>query len=158
MAAVAAPTDLTVQSAAFGDLDRRVLHDLLRLRCDVFVVEQDCPYPDIDGRDAEPATVHFWIADGDEVLACLRRLADPGGVVRLGRIATRADRRGEGLAAALVTAALVGVTGTAVLDAQSPMVDWYARFGFERSGPEFVEDGIPHVPMRRPAPGAATGV
>ena len=145
-------TALPVQSSPFGAIDPRVLHDLLRLRCDVFVVEQDCPYPDIDGRDAEATTVHFWVADGDDVIACLRRLADPGGVVRLGRIATRADRRGEGLAAALITAALEGVTGPAALDAQSPMVDWYGRFGFERSGPEFVEDGIPHVPMRRPAP------
>lgn len=158
MAGVAAPTDLPVRSRPFAELGVRVLHDLLRLRCDVFVVEQDCPYPDIDGRDAEPDTVHFWVADDDAVVACLRRLADPGGVVRLGRIATRADRRGEGHAAALVGAALVGVTGPAELDAQSRMVDWYRRFGFERSGPEFVEDGIPHVPMRRPAPGAATGV
>ena len=157
MARVGAPTDLAVRSCAFADLDPKVLHDLLRLRCDVFVVEQDCPYPDIDGRDAEPTTRHFWIADGDELVACLRRLADPGGVVRLGRIATRAGRRGEGHAAALVAASLVGVTGPAVLDAQSRMVDWYRRFGFERSGPEFVEDGIPHVPMRRPAPGAPAG-
>lgn len=150
-------TALPVQSSPFGGIDPRVLHDLLRLRCDVFVVEQDCPYPDIDGRDAEPTTVHFWVADRDVLVACLRRLADPGGVVRLGRIATRADRRGEGHAAALITAALVGVTGPAVLDAQSQMVDWYGRFGFERSGPEFVEDGIPHVPMRRPAPGGPAG-
>ena len=151
-------TALPVHSSPFDGIAPRVLHDLLRLRCDVFVVEQDCPYPDIDGRDAEPTTVHFWVADGDVLVACLRRLADPDGVARLGRIATRADRRGEGHAAALITAALDGVTGPAVLDAQSQMVDWYGRFGFERSGPEFVEDGIPHVPMRRPAPGATTGV
>lgn len=150
-------TDPAVQSSPFDGIDPRVLHDLLRLRCDVFVVEQDCPYPDIDGRDAEPSTVHFWVADRGVLVACLRRLADPGGVVRLGRIATRADRRGEGHAAALIAAALVGVTGPAVLDAQSQMVDWYGRFGFERSGPEFVEDGIPHVPMRRPAPRDAAG-
>ncbi len=146
---MADPSALPVQSAAFGDLDVTVLHDLLRLRCDVFVVEQDCPYPDIDGRDAETTTVHFWVTDGDVLVACLRRLDEPDGAVRIGRIATRADRRGEGLAAGLVRAALDGVAGPAVLDAQSPMVDWYTRFGFVPSGPEFVEDGIPHVPMRR---------
>lgn len=146
---MADPSALPVQSAAFGDLDVTVLHDLLRLRCDVFVVEQDCPYPDIDGRDAETTTVHFWVTDGDVLVACLRRLDEPDGAVRIGRIATRADRRGEGLAAGLVRAALDGEAGPAVLDAQSPMVDWYTRFGFVPSGPEFVEDGIPHVPMRR---------
>ncbi|MCB1004925.1 MAG: GNAT family N-acetyltransferase [Acidimicrobiales bacterium] len=149
---MADPADLTVRSCAFADLEPRVLHDLLRLRCDVFVVEQDCPYPDIDGRDAEPGARHFWVADGEALVACLRRLADPDGVTRIGRIATRADRRGQGLAAALVAAALDGVDGPAVLDAQSQMVGWYARFGFAPDGPEFVEDGIPHVPMRRPAP------
>ena len=70
-------TALPVQSSPFDGIEPRVLHDLLRLRCDVFVVEQDCPYPDIDGRDAEATTVHFWVADGAVLVACLRRLADP---------------------------------------------------------------------------------
>lgn len=140
----------TVRSAPLAELPATLAHDLFRLRADVFVVEQECAYPDLDGRDAEPATLQFWVEEDGEVLACLRRLVDPGGVTRIGRIATRADQRGRGLAATLVEAALDGVQGPAVLDAQSRMVDWYARFGFAADGPEFVEDGIPHVPMRRP--------
>ena len=140
----------TVRSAPLAELPAPLAHDLFRLRADVFVVEQDCAYPDLDGRDVEAGTLHFWVEEDGEVLACLRRLVDPGGATRIGRIATRADQRGRGLAAALVEAALEGVEGPAVLDAQSRMVEWYARFGFAPDGPEFVEDGIPHVPMRRP--------
>ena len=139
-----------VRSAPLAELPGPLVHELFRLRADVFVVEQACAYPDLDGRDLEPGALQFWIDEDGDVVACLRRLADPGGVTRIGRIATRADQRGRGLAGALVEAALVGVTGPAVLDAQSQMVDWYGRFGFAPDGPEFVEDGIAHVPMRRP--------
>ena len=64
----------------------------------------------------------------------------------------RPDARGQGLAGALVEHALAASSGAAVvLDAQSHLRHWYERYGFAVSGPAFVEDGIPHVPMRRPA-------
>jgi ElaA protein len=127
-----------------------VLHDILKLRADVFVVEQDCVYRDLDGRDTEAGALHYWAEVDGTVAACLRRLDEPDGVVRVGRIATRVDHRGQGLAAALITAALEGVDGPAVLDAQVQLEEWYGRLGFVRAGPTFVEDGIPHVPMVRP--------
>ena len=78
------------------------------------------------------------------------RLLDEGDHLRIGRVATRAAHRGGGLAAALVDTALEIAEGReVVLDAQSHLVDWYLRFGFEPSGRGFVEDGIPHTPMRR---------
>ena len=78
------------------------------------------------------------------------RLLDEGAHLRIGRVATRAAHRGAGLAAALVDAALALAGERAVvLDAQSHLVDWYTGFGFEPSGRGFVEDGIPHTPMRR---------
>lgn len=140
----------TILSAPLAELDPVVLHAILQLRCEVFVVEQDCAYPDIDGRDAEPGCVHFWTEDGGEVVACLRRLDDPDGSVRVGRIATRAGHRGRGLAKALIDAALADRGDRpAVLDAQEQLLGWYERLGFVRSGETYVEDGIPHVPMRR---------
>ena len=51
--------------AAFSELDAATLYGLLRLRVDVFVVEQKCAYPELDGRDDEPDTRHLWIPDGD---------------------------------------------------------------------------------------------
>jgi ElaA protein len=126
------------------------VHDLLRLRIDVFVVEQQCPYPELDGRDAEPDTEHLWLSDHRGPTAYLRVLSEAGGVRRIGRVCTRADVRGRGLAGRLVDAVLAAAPGTGfALDAQTHVAGFYTARGFTPSGPEFVEDGIPHVPMRR---------
>ncbi|MFD6566375.1 GNAT family N-acetyltransferase [Micromonospora profundi] len=141
-----------LRTATFADLDARTLHDLLKLRVDVFVVEQNCPYPDIDGRDVEPGTRHLWLTDGDAPVAYLRILADPGGLARIGRVVVAPTARGGGHAGRLMTAALEVVGNQpCVLEAQSHLVGFYARHGFEVNGPEYLEDGIPHTPMRRAA-------
>ncbi len=140
--------------AAFDDLDASTLYALLRLRTDIFVVEQRCPYPELDGRDLEPDTRHFWLApdeDRSAPHAYLRLLREPDGSMRIGRVCTAQTARGVGLSARIVGAALerVGPYATFVLDAQSYLVDFYVRFGFTQTGPEFLDDGIPHTPMRR---------
>jgi ElaA protein len=139
-----------IRAAAFADLDGLTLYRLLALRVAVFVVEQACAYPELDGRDLEPATVHLWIdgADGSPV-AYLRILAEGDRSVRLGRVVTAPARRGEGLAAALVADALARTApADAVLDAQSHLTAWSEAFGFEVAGAEYLDDGIPHTPMR----------
>ena len=141
--------------AGWDELDVRVAYAVLRLRSDVFVVEQACAYPDIDGRDLEPTTEHRWLHEaGDQasVLAYLRVLSDPAGV-RVGRVVTAPSARGRGLAGVLMNEVVAdhGATATVVLDAQSHLAGWYARYGFVRDGADFVEDGIPHTPMARPA-------
>lgn len=138
-----------VRVAGFAELPADTAYRLWALRSEVFIVEQDCPYLDLDGRDAEPCTRHLWVERGGEPVTTLR-LLDEGAHLRIGRVATRAAHRGAGLAAALVEAALALAGERAVvLDAQSHLVDWYTGFGFEPSGRGFVEDGIPHTPMRR---------
>lgn len=132
----------------FGQISARELHDILRLRVDVFVVEQGCAYSELDGRDIEAGTRHVWVADGDGVRAYLRVL-DDGDSRRIGRVVTLAAARGEGLAARLVDHAVATTTGPWALDAQSHLEQWYEARGFRVDGPEFLEDGIPHVPMRR---------
>ncbi|WP_380168440.1 GNAT family N-acetyltransferase [Jannaschia sp. R86511] len=141
--------------AGIEDLAARQLYELLRLRSEVFVVEQDCVYPDLDGRDLEAGTEHRWAHEADrpeQVLAYLRVLVDPG-ARRIGRVVTSPAARGRGLAGELVAAVVTehGPGTRLVLDAQSHLADWYARFGFGRDGDDFVEDGIPHTPMARPA-------
>lgn len=123
------------------------LHDLLRLRVDVFVVEQVCPYPELDGRDLDPTTGHWWFKDDDRIVAYLRTLEDPDGSVHIGRVVTDPDARGRGLAGALLDAALKRVGRPVHLKAQSHLTGWYAGFGFVADGDAFVEDGIPHTPM-----------
>ncbi|MGN9776603.1 GNAT family N-acetyltransferase [Micromonospora sp. H33] len=141
-----------LRSASFADLSARTFHDLLRLRIDVFVVEQACPYPELDGRDVEPGTRHVWLEEDGVPLAYLRILADPDGVARIGRVVVARQARGGGYAGRLMRAALAEVGDRpSVLEAQSHLVDFYARHGFAVSGPQYVEDGIPHTPMRRNA-------
>jgi len=144
---------LVLHTAAFADLDTATLYALMRLRVDVFVVEQHCAYPELDGRDTEPGALHVWLADESaRPLGYLRILADPDGVARIGRVAVAGSARGAGLARRLMQAALRQVGDRpCVLDAQAGLVGFYAGFGFVVTGPEYLEDGIPHVPMRRDA-------
>lgn len=135
-----------VRSAGLRELTPLQLHGILRLRSDVFVVEQQCAYADMDGRDADPETVHLWIEEDGDVVATLRILH--GDVPQIGRIVTRADRRGEGLAALLLHAALDRVSRPVELKAQARLGSWYETFGFVRCSDEWIEDGIPHVQMR----------
>ncbi|GID97115.1 ElaA protein [Amorphoplanes digitatis] len=138
-----------IRVASFPDLDTTTLYAILKLRVDVFVVEQRCPYPELDGRDAEPGTRHVWLTRGDEVLAYLRILAD-GDTERIGRVVTAPDARKGGYASRLVEHALTVVGARpCTLAAQAHLTGFYARFGFTVAGPGFLEDGIPHVPMRR---------
>ena len=146
--------ETVLHEARFGELDAATLYGLLRLRTDVFVVEQACPYPELDGRDTEPGTRHLWFAHwagAETPLAYLRVLIDPDGRHRIGRVCTAPTARGAGLSGRLVAAALHD-RAHFVLDAQSHLVGFYARFGFRVSGPEYIEDGIAHTPMHRDAP------
>jgi len=170
--------------ATFAEIDSATLYALLRLRCDVFIVEQECAYPDLDGRDLESGTRHVWLTSpaenagptdrsvgrptapvpaashragepasttaGPVVLAYLRILEERDGTVRIGRVCVARDARRAGHAATLMTAALEAVGDRAVvLDAQRYATKLYEDAGFVPDGPEFLEDGIPHVPMRR---------
>jgi ElaA protein len=138
--------------ASFRDLDTTTLYAILKLRGDVFVVEQKCCYADLDGRDTEPGTRHVWLSRGDEILAYLRIL-DDGDHERIGRVLTAPAARGAGLAQRLMAEALTVIGNRpSVLHAQAYLADFYTRFGYQQTGPEYLEDGIPHVPMFRAEP------
>ena len=138
-----------VRVARFEELDAHTAYRLWALRSQVFVVEQDCPYLDLDGRDAEPSARHLWVEVDGLPVSTLRLLDDDGEGLRIGRVATAESARGKGLGAALVRAALeLAGERDVVLDAQSHLADWYAGLGFVPDGRGFVEDGIPHTPMR----------
>jgi len=138
-----------LREARFAELTPFEVYRLCRLRVDVFVVEQECPYPELDGRDVEPATVHLWYERDGEVLATIRVL-DDGAAKIIGRVATAKEARGQGLAAALIRRGIELCGGAAIdIGAQAYLEGWYEQFGFRRSGAGYIEDGIPHVPMRR---------
>ncbi len=142
----------TVRSAGFAALDPMTLYEILRLRVDVFVVEQRCAYRELDGRDTEPTTRHLWIAGDDgAVHAYVRMLEDGDGVTRIGRVVTAARWRGRGLADRLVRYAIALAPGPVVASAQAHLRPWYERLGFVVAGRGYDEDGIPHLPMRHDA-------
>lgn len=146
------PFPATLRRLWAADLTTSQLYALLKLRGEVFVVEQNSLYLDLDGRDLEPSTRHFWLeTDGSLApVAYLRLLEEPDGSFRIGRVVTARAARGCGFSRRLMEAALVDVgNAPCVLDAQVYVADFYASFGFEPEGSEFIEDGIPHLRMRR---------
>lgn len=138
--------------AAGDEITAAQLYPLLKLRVDVFVVEQNCPYPELDGLDLLPDTGHLWWQPpgAPEPLGYLRLLRDPDGTHRIGRVCTPRSARGTGLGAILMSAAMARIGDEdAVLAAQTYAQDFYARYGFEAVGEPFDEDGIEHITMRR---------
>jgi ElaA protein len=149
-----------VNVQSFAELTAVEVYEILRLRSEVFFVEQRVSASEIDGRDLEPSTEHYSIIDGAGVAAYLRLLqdaepehADARRV--LGRVAVRADRRGEGLARALLEAVLERHGDEALLlHSQEYVVPLYTRVGFVPVGEPFVEAGIPHRTLYRTATSA----
>ena len=128
---------MRVLVAGFDELPVRTAYDVWRLRQQVFVVEQDCPYPDLDGRDLEDLTRHVV-------------LLDDGGWSRIGRVVVAPAARGRGLAAVMMDEAMALCGDREVrLDAQTGLTGFYEGYGFVVTGPEFDEDGVMHVPMAR---------
>jgi ElaA protein len=125
------------------------LYRILMLRSQVFVVEQACAYLDPDGRDLEAGCRQLWIEEPGGRVVAVARILDESDVRRIGRIVTSADARSQGHGGRLIEHAIATSAGPWVLDAQAHLGPWYATFGFEVSGDKYIEDGIPHVPMRR---------
>ena len=139
-----------------SELGREQLYALLKLRSDVFVVEQKCAYPDRDGQDLEGDTYHMMGWEDDQLMAYLR-LLDPesqGGDVVIGRVITAPAGRGKGLGHAMMEQALKQAQKhwpqvPIYLSAQAHLQGYYGRYGFEVAGEQYLEDGIPHIGMRR---------
>jgi ElaA protein len=147
------PYSAIVHRAWAADLDNATLYALLKLRIDVFVVEQSCAYPELDGRDLEPRARHYWLVARDEdetLLGCVRLLKESDTVYRIGRLCTSSAVRGHKLGRQLMDAVLAEVGDCeCVLDAQEQLVDFYRDYGFTVEGRPFDDHGIEHVRMRR---------
>ena len=143
---------MKISAVPFAVLDPLTAYSLWKLRQDVFVVEQEAAYADLDGLDLTPETRHVVLENDDGVVLGCARVLDDGQEWRIGRVALHRTVRGQGWADRLMQAALqVCPDRDVVLDAQAPLATWYAGHGFEVDGQEFLEDGIPHLPMVRRA-------
>ncbi|WP_026826100.1 GNAT family N-acetyltransferase [Exiguobacterium marinum] len=132
---------------AFHELTTIELYRLLALRTEIFVVEQNCPYQEIDGKDEQ--AIHYWIEEDGEIVSALRVLTEASPVA-IGRVVTKAAHRGKGYSRTLMDAAIKDFDHeTLYLQAQTYVEPFYASFGFKRTSEINNEDGIPHVDMLR---------
>lgn len=140
---------------SFKDLSKEDLYALLKLRVDVFVVEQECPYNEIDGKDNHPETRHlFGRNNAGHMVACLRIL--PPGLsfkqVSMGRVVVEKNSRGQGISDVMLKIALDHIhhiwPGENVqIGAQVYLKAFYETHGFETISDPYLEDGIPHIDM-----------
>ena len=151
-------TDLTWQWSRFDELTPSDLYSVVRLRESVFIVEQNCPYPDADGRDPRAWHLLGWIDEPNEKrLVAYARLFEPG--VRytecsIGRIVSAPEVRGAGFGRALMDEGLRRLESlapgkTIKIAAQRRLEKFYAGYGFRTISDPYEEDGIIHVDMLR---------
>ncbi|MCW2830090.1 MAG: family N-acetyltransferase [Aeromicrobium sp.] len=141
---------MTIRTVVGDRLTAQDVYDIWKIRDAVFAVEQKCDEEDVDGRDLLTTTTHLWTADADGPTSYLRAYVEHG-VRHVGRVCTRRDQRGRGLSGRLVAECTrLWGDGQIVLNAQAHLEQWYGTFGYVRSGDNFMEAGIDHVPMARP--------
>jgi ElaA protein len=137
---------------SFNDLTNQEMHDIYRLRIDIFVVEQDCPYSEIDGKD--PSCLHLFAAENQE-LAAYARIVPPGlsfEEASIGRIIVNEKFRKHKLGTELVAKAIEAAQDQwpeagVQISAQAHLQKFYGTHGFVLNSEEYLEDNIPHVQM-----------
>lgn len=144
---------MTWKFAGFEELTAAELYEMLKLRVDVFVVEQNCPYPELDGLDQK--SVHLAYRENGKILAYSRLV--PGelkyGVPSIGRVIVSPDARGRGLARELMDKSIDFIfnewqTEEIRLQGQVYLQKFYQSFGFNPISDVYDEDGIPHLDMK----------
>ena len=134
------------------DLTPRALYAMLKLRMDVFIVEQNCAFAEIDGKDI--GAFHLSILDGEELAATLRVLPpEENEAVKIGRVVVAPAYRGYKLGQRLMQEAVEFAQArfpdqSVELGGQSHLQKFYGSFGFVAISEEYLEDGIPHIDMR----------
>lgn len=137
---------------SFEELTKKELYDLLALRAEVFVVEQNCAYQDVDGKD--PEALHI-LGSKDEHLVAYARVFKPGVYFKeasIGRIVVKNSHRTLGYGQQIVLASEEAIkncfhTNNIKLSAQTYLKKFYSDMGYMSVGEEYLEDGIPHLAM-----------
>lgn len=146
---------LTWIDKPFEKLSNLELYNIMTLRQEVFIVEQDCVYLDNDGKDEE--AWHIWAEDKPRNIVAYARILAPKvsyEEASLSRIVTHVDYRSKGVGQELMKRSLdlmksLHGNGQCRISAQSYLLGFYMSFGFQSTGDEYLEDGIPHIQMYR---------
>ena len=139
---------------SFKELDIHELYQILQLRSEVFVVEQDCVYQDLDFKDQK--SLHILGVKNDKIVA-YTRIFKPGDYFKnssIGRVVVAASERKYGYGHTLMKASIKAVeenfkTSTITISAQKHLKKFYKSHQFKQVGEEYLEDGIPHIKMDR---------
>lgn len=139
---------MEMESKFFPELTTRELYEILKARAEIFVVEQNCVYQDLDDRDYQ--SLHVFFEENGVVLAYLRAYTKDENTVQIGRVLTL--KHGTGLGGKLLKVGIAQVRekfnpDRVYIEAQCYAVGYYEREGFRVCSEEFLEDGIPHVGM-----------
>lgn len=144
--------NLTWHILAWNELSTETLYAILALRAEVFVVEQNCPYQDVDGKDLKSLHVCGYSDSGE--LFAYARLVQPGVSYdewSIGRVVTSSRVRRTGAGEELMSTCMAHFNEHQIsavrISAQSYLHDFYAKFGFARVSEEYLEDDIPHMEM-----------
>ena len=137
---------------SYNELSKDELFAILRARVDVFVVEQTCPYPEIDEVDNNELTQHVFLFKDLQVAAYARCYKKNEQFSAFGRVLVAEQFRGEGLATKLVQTVIDTCKRhwpdkAIMIGAQCYLTGFYQQFGFENVGNDYLEDGIPHQDM-----------
>lgn len=132
----------------FDELTTKELYELLKARAEIFVVEQNCVYQNLDDKDYH--ALHVFFEEEGKVMAYLRAFPKEAGTVQMGRVLTR--QHGTGLGGRLLKTGIEQIqkkmkAKQIFIEAQSYAIGFYERKGFRIVSDEFLEDGIPHVKM-----------
>lgn len=139
---------------SFEELTTPELYEIIKARINVFVIEQNCPYPDLDDYDQQ--ALHLW-AEQDKNILAYCRIFDKGikyPETSIGRVLTTENGRGKSLGKQLIQYAVETIenrfhTREVRISAQDYLLRFYSGFGFEDTGKKYLEDNIPHTEMFR---------
>jgi ElaA protein len=145
---------MEIEVKNFGELSTKELYDALQLRSEVFVVEQDCVYQDIDGKDDRALHIMGWEDDNLVAYARCFEAGDYFDEASIGRILVRENYRKLGYGHVITKASIEAIKTNFKADkikisAQVYLVIFYESHGFKTYGDRYLEDGIPHIAMIR---------
>lgn len=134
----------------FNELSTKELYEIYRVRVEIFVKEQACPYQEVDQTDLK--CYHLFSQDYEgKIIAYVRLIPEQEGI-RIGRVLVSKEQRGQGLGSSLLTKAIQTIEALyperkILLQAQSYLLAFYQSFGFTEVSEEYLEDQIPHIDM-----------
>ena len=141
----------------FKDLTLEEFHSILQLRINVFVVEQDCPYPELDGKDKQAYHFFAFAEEDPSQIIAYTRIFKPGDYyteAAIGRVVVHPDHRKDGLGYTLMKGSITQIeslfqTKNIKIGAQTYLQKFYESLGFIKVGKDYIEDGIPHIYMKK---------